>query len=185
MEYQIVSWFENLGMLAIFVSIIINIIISILGVLPSVFITAANISFFGFNQGLVLSIIGEALGAIVSFYLYRKGFRKLEQKYNLNNKYTKRLLATKGFDAFILIIGLRLFPFIPSGLITFASAGSKVGILNFSIASTLGKIPALFIEAYSIQQVLVWSWQGKAILFSVSVFIIAFIIFKRFKNSDI
>jgi uncharacterized membrane protein YdjX (TVP38/TMEM64 family) len=67
---------DTSGLLAIFVSIIINIIISILGVVSSFFITAANIGFFGFGNGLLISITGEAIGAIISFYLYRKGLKK-------------------------------------------------------------------------------------------------------------
>ena len=38
-------------------------------------------------------------------------------------------------------------------------------MMNFSIASTLGKIPALVIEAYSALQVLNWSGQGKVWIF--------------------
>lgn len=49
---------ENLlissGSFAIFVSIAINIVISVAGIIQSVFITAANIAFFEFNIGLVI-----------------------------------------------------------------------------------------------------------------------------------
>ena len=40
----------------------------------------------------------------------------------------------------------------------------KVSILTFLIASSLGKIPALLIEAYSVYQVTEFGWQGKVIL---------------------
>ena len=66
MELQILQWFENSRIYAVWISIFLNIIISVLGIVPSVFITAANISFFGFKNGLFLSILGEALGAIIS-----------------------------------------------------------------------------------------------------------------------
>jgi uncharacterized membrane protein YdjX (TVP38/TMEM64 family) len=71
MEGQVIHLFEISGYYALLLSILLNIIISVLGVIPSVFITAANISFFGFGYGLTLSILGEAFGAIISFYLYR------------------------------------------------------------------------------------------------------------------
>ena len=169
----------------VWISIFLNIIISVLGIVPSVFITAANISFFGFENGLFLSILGEALGAIISFYLYRKGISRVRTKVNIKNKYILRLQRTYGMEAFILIFALRLFPFIPSGVVTLVSAGSKVGVLNFSIASTLGKIPALVIEAYSIQQILNWSWQGKVILGVASVLMLGlWIKGKRKRHSD-
>lgn len=179
MEGQVLQWFENSGYFALWLSILLNIVISVLGFLPSVFITAANISFFGFGYGLTVSILGEAFGAIISFYLYRKGVNKVKNKVTVTNKYLIQLQQTKGVEAFLLIIALRVFPFIPSGLVTLVSAGSKVGILNFSFASTLGKIPALLIEAYSIQQILNWNWQGKVILVMISIFILGLLIRKN------
>lgn len=181
MEAHILAWFENSGTLAIWLSILLNIIISFLGVVPSVFLTAANISFFGFGQGLLISILGEAFGAIISFYLYRKGINRVKNKISIKNKFLDRLQNTQGVEAFFLIIALRIFPFIPSGVVTLVSAGSKVGIINFSIASTLGKIPALLIEAYSVKQVLDWSLQGKIILGLLSFFMVVILI-KRFRK---
>lgn len=65
--------YENIAFL---LSIGINIIISLLGVVPSVFLTAANLTVFGFGEGMAVSFIGEAFGAVISFILYRKGFCK-------------------------------------------------------------------------------------------------------------
>lgn len=181
MEAQILAWFEHSSTLAIWISFLLNIIISFLGVVPSVFLTAANISFFGFGQGLLISILGEAFGAIISFYFYRKGINRVINKISINNKFLDRLQNTQGMEAFFLIIALRIFPFVPSGVVTLVSAGSKVGIVNFSIASTLGKIPALLIEAYSVKQVLDWSLQGKIIMGLCSIFIVVILI-KRFRK---
>ncbi|UYZ21337.1 hypothetical protein [Mesobacillus jeotgali] len=66
--------------LAILISLAVSITIAVLGVIPSAFITAANIIYFGFAGGLALSIIGEAAGAIISFFLYRKGVKKTGAK---------------------------------------------------------------------------------------------------------
>jgi len=73
------QWFENSGLLVVWISIILNISISVLGFIPSVFVTAANNSYFGFWNGLILSILGEALGGMISFYLYRKGINKVKK----------------------------------------------------------------------------------------------------------
>ncbi|MFH0067074.1 hypothetical protein [Peribacillus sp. NPDC056705] len=63
------------GPFSIAVSLAFNILISVLGFIPSVFITAANITVFGFEKGLILSYVGEIGGAVVSFWLYRKAFK--------------------------------------------------------------------------------------------------------------
>lgn len=180
MELHVLQWFEEMGLYAVWVSLILNIIISILGIVPSVFITVANISFFGFWHGLLLSILGEALGAIISFILYRKGINKVKHKIPFTNEYLRKLQKTDGMEAFLLIILLRIFPFVPSGVVSLASAYSKVGVFNFSIASTLGKLPALLIEAYSIYQVIKWDWQGKLILASALIVLLYFVKKHRF-----
>ncbi|MDQ0219973.1 TVP38/TMEM64 family protein [Peribacillus cavernae] len=182
MEEQIVRWFaDSGGLYAIWISVFLNIVISLLGIVPSVFLTAANITFFGFTNGVIISIIGEASGAIVSFYLYRLGIHRLLPKFESNNKYLYKLQKSRGLESFLLILALRLFPLVPSGLVTLAGAISKVNLLTFAIASTIGKIPALLLEAYSVQQVLTWGWQGKIIMVLLSLFL--FLIFVRRKSS--
>lgn len=157
--------------LAILFSVMVNIIISVVGFMPSTFVTAANIIYFGFAGGLVLSIVGEAAGAMVSFFLYRKSFEKLSSKLpgKKPNKWIGKLMATSGKEAFILVILLRIFPFAPSGLVTLAASISRMGAAAFMVSSTVGKIPALFIEAYSVHTVMGWKaeYQLTAVAFAV------------------
>ena len=120
-------------------SICVSIVIAVLGVLPSVFITAANIIFFGFWQGTLISFIGEAVGAGVAFLLYRKGFKKVTQESLKKHPRLNRLAAAEGKEAALLVFTLRLIPFVPSGLITFAAAVGNIGFILFLMASSLGK----------------------------------------------
>ena len=160
------------------ISICASILIALLGVVPSVFITAANILFFGFWNGLFISFLGEAIGAGIAFILYRKGFKKRVEK-NLD-KYPqiKKLINAPDKEAFYLIFSMRLMPFVPSGLITFAAAVGKVSLLNFIIASSIGKIPALLIEGYSVYEITQFGWQGKIILAVIAVALVYWVIKK-------
>lgn len=171
--------FKEYQNLAIVISIFISIIIAILGVVPSVFVTAANILFFGFWNGMFISFAGEAIGAGIAFLLYRKGFkRSVEDRLD---KYPKvqKLVNAEGKDAFYLVLVLRLIPFVPSGLITFAAAVGRVSFLSFIIASSLGKLPALFIEAYAVNEVTSFGWQGKLILAIVAIVLLYWEIMNR------
>jgi uncharacterized membrane protein YdjX (TVP38/TMEM64 family) len=168
---------------AIAFSILLNIIISTLGIIPSAFLTAANITIFGFEMGLLTSFIGEVLGAIVSFILYRIGIKKFINNKTLNQKYINRLIKSDGKEAFLLVFALRLFPLIPSGLVTLSGAFSRMGLINFAAASSLGKIPSILFEAFSIQEVLVMSWRGKIILTIVSLFIIVSLLKRMSKQT--
>ncbi|WP_051968246.1 MULTISPECIES: TVP38/TMEM64 family protein [Neobacillus] len=178
--------FEDLitssGPYGILVSIIINIVICIGGVIPSIFITATNITFFGFHTGLAITYIGECVGAVFSFWLYRKGIKSLNPTILNKNKWLIKLQNTQGWDSFVIILVLRIIPLIPSGIINLTAAISKTSIFTFFMASSLGMLPGIFIEAYSIKQVLESSYHLKYIL-AIIAFIIFVYLFKKMKHN--
>lgn len=180
MQENVMALFQHYSEVTYIISILLNIVIAIFALVPSFFLTAANILFFGFWEGTMLSYLGEIAGAIVSFWLYRKGFRKFTSKKQVKNKLS-RLLTLEGIDAFFLILSLRLLPFVPSGVVTFMSAIGKVSLLIFASATLIGKAPALLIEAYSVYQVTNWTGIGKTILAIFSVISLIFIL-KRLKK---
>ncbi|MFA8439814.1 TVP38/TMEM64 family protein [Pueribacillus sp. YX66] len=175
MESILLQWLPESRILVIIISISLNVLIAISGVLPSATITAGNIVFFGFETGLLVSIIGEAAGAVVSFIIYRKGLNKITSQGKVKSRFLKRLKKTQGIEAVFLVLFLRVLPFVPSGAVTLAAAFSKMGLLSFSVASTFGKIPSLFIEAYSVDQVLklTFEWQisiGFFLVFTIVIY---------------
>ncbi len=179
----LISIMENNIFLAFFISIIINIIIAVLGVLPSIFITIANIAVFGPFGGLIVSIIGEASGGIISFILYRRGFQKMSE--DLVNKYetAQKIINSTGKEARRLIFSFRLLPYMPSGIVTYASAIGKVSLFDFALSSTLGKIPALFIEVLiSIGLVNTLDLPLNQLLTIISLILIGFVLYNTLKN---
>jgi uncharacterized membrane protein YdjX (TVP38/TMEM64 family) len=167
---------------AVLISLLASVAVAVLGVLPSVFITAANILFFGLWPGTGLSFLGEALGAVVSFWLYRKGFKKGANKQLHRFPKLQQLVHAKGKEAFLLIFSLRLLPFVPSGLVTFAAAVGVVPLLLFVTASSLGKIPALLLEAFAVQQVTHFGWQGKIILAVAGLGLVVYLVRRKRKE---
>ncbi|MGX8178674.1 TVP38/TMEM64 family protein [Exiguobacterium artemiae] len=147
---------EQADTFAVPISLLVSILVSLFGVLPSAFITAANLLYFGFWEGLLLSFLGEALGAGVAFYVYRRGFRQIEPliRSPFVLKWLEKLTKQTGWDAFWSILFLRLLPFAPSGLVTFLSATSGVSALVFLSASTIGKVPALLLEAFAVNELI-------------------------------
>lgn len=155
MDVSLNDWLPDNPLLAGIISILLNIVVAITGVLPSAFITIGTVGVLGLYYGLIVLIIGEAMGAVISFILYRKGVNKLSAHSKfMNNKFLQRLKDTGGGEAFLLVILLRLLPFVPSGLVTLTASFSKMSLQAFAVASTIGKIPALFIEAYTVYYVL-------------------------------
>lgn len=146
-QQTIEQLFEQHEQWAVIISLLLSVAVAIAGVLPSVFITAANIYFFGFWQGTLISIAGESLGAAISFILYRYWFRNRMQSSLSRFPKVARLTKATGKKGAGLVMGLRLLPLVPSGLITFAAAIGQLGFFTFVAASTIGKIPALLVEA--------------------------------------
>lgn len=169
MQESLLQAFKTNPQMAIAISLFISILIAVVGVLPSVFITAANILFFGFWNGTLLSFLGEAIGAGIAFILYRKGFKKIALVGLSKYPTVKKLIDAPNNKAFYLIVSLRLIPFVPSGFITFAAAIGKVSFSYFLIASSVGKIPALLMEAWSVQAIIQFNWQGKLVLLLVGI----------------
>ena len=178
MKEAILTFFHQYPNLAIVSSLTISIVLAVVGVLPSFFITAANILFFGFWEGVAISFAGEAIGAVVAFYLYRKGFKKEADKKIQRFKTVDALLHASDGKAFWLILSLRLIPFVPSGLVTFAAAIGRVSGIVFLLASSLGKLPALLLEGYAVYKVTAFDWQGKLIL-TICAMVILYFIIKR------
>lgn len=173
---------------AIVLSILTSILISVAGVIPSAFLTGANILYFGFLGGIIISIIGEALGGIISFFLYRKGLKKLGSRFSDKPKIVliEKLKLTQGVEAFMLVFLLRIFPFAPSGMVTLAASISKIGGIAFAISSTIGKIPALLIEAYSVNSILSWEreFQVTAGIIVLVISVCYYYLKKNFKTED-
>lgn len=176
MKEALLQAFQQHPNLALLASLTVSIVIAVLGLVPSFFITAANILFFGFWQGVLVSFLGEALGAVVAFYLYRKGFKKEATHHLQKHRKIKSLIEAEGSKAFWLIFSLRLIPFVPSGLVTFAAAIGNVTAAAFLAASSVGKLPALLLEGYAVYQVTEFGWQGKLILTVFALFILYFVV---------
>jgi len=140
--------------IAIPLSLLLEIAIAIVGVLPSYFITMANVIVFGVWWGTALSIAGESLGAVLAFLLYRKGLNRLSRGKSrfaayLDRRMT-RLSQAPPTRAFFLVLAFRLLPYMPSGAVTVAAAASRMNVFGFTAASTLGKIPSLVVEVATV-----------------------------------
>jgi len=144
----------NYYSIAIPLSLLLEIAIAILGVLPSYFITMANVAVFGIWMGTALSIAGESLGAVLAFLLYRRGLNRLSRgkgKFASSlDRQMIRLSRASPTRAFFLVLAFRFLPYMPSGAVTVAAAASRMNALAFTMASTVGKIPSLAVEVATV-----------------------------------
>lgn len=153
---ETVSLFERHYFWAVPLSLGLNILISLTGILPSLFLTGANTLVFGFLGGGVLSWCGEILGAGISFLLYRYFLVVPSEGSILNNRWLKPLRSITAKDGFTALLIARVLPMIPSGLINLLAALSPVPFRTFLLATALGKAPSLFLEAFIGHDLFLW-----------------------------
>jgi len=142
----IADYLTGFGIFSIAASIFVSILIAVAGVIPSIFVTGANVILFGPFYGLLISWLGETIGAGISFYLYRFGFKKKTEYFSQKYRLLKKITCAHGFKAGVLIFQARLVPFIPSGFVTLAGSVSNVDIVTFISSTAVGKLPSIALE---------------------------------------
>jgi uncharacterized membrane protein YdjX (TVP38/TMEM64 family) len=95
--------------------------------------------------GGIVTWVGSTAASILMFMFIRYGYQewgdRVLYRYNRLGKVTTMFER----NAFLTILFTRLIPFIPSIVINVYAALSKVTLASYSIASALGKIPAMLL----------------------------------------
>ncbi len=145
---EIANTIASYGPAAILVSLFLNTLISVLGVLPSIFLTMANTLVFGLYGGFLVSYAGELLGAVITFLLYRWGITSLVKIPTEQWKLFQNIGRLPAKKQIYFLAVIRLAPFVPSGVINLLAALAGIPLLNFTIATAIGKFPALILETF-------------------------------------
>jgi len=114
--------------------------------IPSAPIAITSGFIYGHSWGALYVLIGAELGAIIAFSMARLlGYEAMQSKFGkqinigwLNS--SRHLMLTIGAS--------RLIPFISFDVISYAAGLTKIGYMQFSIATLVGIIPASFILAH-------------------------------------
>ncbi|NBI30073.1 TVP38/TMEM64 family protein [Chengkuizengella marina] len=140
------EWLRDFGVWAVLISIFINIVIGIVGLLPSLFLSGANVVVFGPLYGFFISIIGETFGAGAAYLVYRWGLKKWKGD-SLSWKWVKKLQGITRKKQAIVLLSARLAPMVPSGAATFGAAAAQMRFLDFLLVTLMGKVPTIWIES--------------------------------------
>ncbi len=127
----------------------LNLASSMIGFIPSVFLTTLNIDLFGLKIGTFLSLAGEIFGVVIGFHCYRWGFSKIKPTWKSNSFWTK-IQSKSSRSVISTIILLRLLPFVPSGLVTAGASLTSISGWSFFLASSIGKIPSVTLEVAAV-----------------------------------
>lgn len=137
---------RSYGMWAMAASLLIDIVINILGFLPSIFISTANGVVFGLVPGIIISWLAECIGVTISFWVLRKFLRHHAERLIAKSPYLKKLDEFSGANGFKMMLIARSLPYFPSGLITTLGAVSRIRIRDYVLGTFIGKLPSVALE---------------------------------------
>ena len=140
---ETIAYLKSFGIYAAFMSFFIDVVINIVGFLPSIFISTANGLIFGLFWGVVISWLAETVGVIISFYMMRTLFRGVAKNIIQKSKTLSRLDAHESWQA---MATARAIPYMPNGLVTAVAALSSMTFRDYALGCLVGKLPSTALE---------------------------------------
>ncbi|UOE92649.1 TVP38/TMEM64 family protein [Alkalihalobacillus sp. LMS39] len=144
---DIFVWLQMHAKQYILLTIILATLLALFPVIPYPLIGGVLGATFGPVLGSLLTWIGSSAASIIMFIVVRYGYQDWGNKMLKQYKPIHRVTVLFEKNAFITIFLTRLIPIIPSIIVNIYSALSKVRFINYAIASSLGKIPAMILFA--------------------------------------
>ena len=138
-----IEYLRSFGVWAMVISMIIDIVINIVGFLPSIFISTANGVLFGIGTGTVVSWLAETIGVIISFFFMRTLFRSKAKQVIEKSRMLSKLDEYSTLKAMIIA---RAVPYSPNGLVTALGALSHISYRDYAIGCLIGKLPSVAVE---------------------------------------
>ncbi|MBP2644794.1 MAG: associated protein [Firmicutes bacterium] len=140
------EYLRSFGIWGIVVTLILFVIMTFTIVFPFMILSGAAGIVYGLFWGIIISWMGEFIGAIVAFIFVRYFMRSTVARWIANSKYLKQVddySATNGFSALLIA---RLLPLAPSGIITAVAAISRISVRDFLLATFIGKLPPVVVK---------------------------------------
>ncbi len=138
-----IGYLRSFGAWAVLVSMIIDIVINIVGFLPSIFLSAANGVVFGVVFGTFISWIAETVGVVISFFFMRTLFRSKAKQVIEKSRMLSKLDEYSTLKAMAVA---RALPYSPNGLVTALGALSHISYRDYILGTLIGKFPSVAVE---------------------------------------
>jgi uncharacterized membrane protein YdjX (TVP38/TMEM64 family) len=144
---QFQQYLQSLGAWAPIVSVAIMVAEALVVPAPVAIIMVANGLVFGLWPGMLVSLAGGLLGAILAYAIGRRFGRALVQRVLPSSALVAadRLMAQHG-DWAILVC--RLIPGVPGDPMSYVAGLTQMSVVRFLLLTTLGLLPTNLVTAY-------------------------------------
>lgn len=137
----------SFGILAPIVFILLNVLHTVVPLIPGFIIVGVGGLIWGVYLGTLLSIIGVFSGSLICFFLAKEIGRpfveSLEKKED--REITDRFFQKYGFWA---ILALRLIPVMSFDIISYGAGLTKIDFKKYAAATLIGMIPGTMLYTY-------------------------------------
>jgi uncharacterized membrane protein YdjX (TVP38/TMEM64 family) len=141
------DYIKSYGSLAVVFSFMLTMFVNAIGFPPAIIFSTANTLIFGIIPGIILSVVAETVGVTISFVLLRFFFRSSAKKIIAKSKSLRSIDKYSSKKGFMVMLIARMVPYVPSGLLNAAGALSAISLVDYFLASLVGKFPSTGIEA--------------------------------------
>lgn len=128
---------------SIFIYIGLQIFQIVVSVLPGQALQFAAGYAYHFWLGFIFSVIGVALGTVITFYLARLLGKDALQVIFGEEKFSRFVQTLNRKRAYVVLFVIFLIPGIPKDLFTYAAGVSEIRIVPFLLLSLVGRTPAM------------------------------------------
>lgn len=140
------EYLRGFGPMSIVVTIILFIVMTFTVVFPFMILSGAAGIIYGLFWGIVISWIGEVVGAACMYVFARYFFRQIIEGWISKSSYLKQVDDYSAENGFKALLFARLLPLAPSGIITAVAAISRISFRDFFMATLIGKLPPVVIK---------------------------------------
>jgi uncharacterized membrane protein YdjX (TVP38/TMEM64 family) len=172
------NWILGFGWIAPFVFVTIYTLRPLI-LFPVTILSLSGGLAFGAVLGSVLTLLGCVGGATISFWIARKLGKGLRPKTDrgLLEKLEEQM-ASRGF---VYVLFVRLLPFVPFDLVSYASGISRIRFRAFFLATLLGAIPGTIIYNFIGSRLAEGNLLASAIAFGILLLVTSILLIYRKK----
>ena len=139
---------KNSGNLAPITYMILMIIAIIISPIPASPLAIIGGAVFGNWLGMIYTLIGATIGAVLAFLIARFFLREYISKKLEKNKFYAKIKGRNEENIARIILITRLMPQVSFDLVSYAAGLTKLNVLTFVIVTFIGMIPIVFLLSF-------------------------------------
>lgn len=181
-----VAYIRSFAVMAPLVSFSVSVLQAVFPAIPFFILCGANGIVFGFWPGLLITWAGTLAGASIKFFTARKlGYEWVASR--SKEGYLSQVEQMNGPRGFMVILILRLLPYVPAPAVNILAGVSSIRFLVFLAASALGKLPFIAGYTYAGYSLVNSKQYMHALYLVVAIMVISYgltVIFKKRRTGD-